>query len=423
MLKIFFAVPKKLAKHLKIKIFILFYYWAALWEYWLSPKGWRGGVASRLQELPATAARQAAAEPPRIALFVGFTEYLTLSNRAYLDTLIEAGYAVLYISNCPLRPQARQALGALAWRLFERHNLGRDVGAFRDGVLWLEEQGWLAKIETLIIANDSMQFLPGNYARSLVEELNAFESSHDVGLFSHISQSHDTHYQSYFQALKKSIFQSPEFLRFWHKYLPLSHRGHCIFAGEIALSSHVYRRFMQVRVLYSSSALHGALEKLLNEGRGLSGQAVLRLMPSPARTVQRRKVGYSLDQILGQGDVVEPLPSWKLFCLADVIENNNPSHVAAFLYPLYLQCPLVKQDLCVAGSFTIAQAISLFREALLNSVGAGDTSIDVEAHVKEYADVLYAKGTPLSYINKPRESALKGITGGFVYSATYDGNL
>ena len=29
----------------------------------------------------------------------------------------------------------------------------------------------------------------------------------------------------------------------------------------------------------------------------------------------------------------------------------------------------------------------------------------------------------MSYIDRPLESALKGITGGFVYAATYDGNL
>lgn len=423
MLKIFFAVPKKLAKHLKIKLFILGFYWAALWEYWISPKGWRGGLAARLKEWPTLASQQGADEPCRIALFVGFAENLTLSNQAYLKTLICAGYDILYISNCPLRPEAREALAALAWRLFERHNMGRDVGAFRDGVLWLKEQGYLDRIETLIIANDSMQFLPGKYAQTLVNELNAFESSHDVGLFSHISQSHDSHYQSYFQALKRPIFQSPQFAQFWQRYLPISHRGHCIFKGEIALSANVYRNFKNVRVLYTSNALHGALEKLLSEGHGLSAQDILRLMPSPARTVQRRKVGYSLDQILSKGDVDGPLASWMLFCLAEVIENNNPSHVAAFLYPLYLECPLVKQDLCVAGSFTIAQAISLFREALEISAANSVPAIDVQAHVKEYADVLYAKGTPLSYINKPRESALKGITGGFVYSATYDGNL
>jgi hypothetical protein len=423
MLKTFIAASKKLIKRLKRKLFEINIYLGAVGEYWTSSRGWRGGLESRLQEWPTKVALEAPSEPHKIALFVGFSEDLTLSNRAYLQTLISAGYAVMYISNCPLQPSGRDGLAALVWRLFERHNMGRDVGAFRDGVLWLEEQGWLAKIKTLIIANDSMQFLPGRYAQSLINELHAFESSDDDGLFSHISQIHYTHFQSYFQALKPAIFRSSLFLGFWHDYVPLSHRGHCIFNGEIALSINVYRRFKNVRVLYTSNALLGVLEKLLAEGRGISGQTALRLMPSLARTVQRGHAGYSLNQVLDKGENKEPLVGWVLFCLAEVIENNNPSHVAAFLYPLYLNCPLVKQDLCVAGSFSLAQAISLYEEALLDSAANSEQVIDVEAFAKEYAKVLYAKGTPMSFVNKPRESALKGITGGFVYGATYDGNF
>lgn len=423
MLKTFISGSKKLTKKFKHKLFAINIYLSALAEYCVSSKGWRGGLASRLQEWPTKVAQEAANGPSKIALFVGFADNLTLSNRAYLQTLISAGYAVMYISNCPLRPSGREALAALVWRLFERHNLGRDVGAFRDGVLWLEEQGWLARIDTLIIANDSMQFLPGRYAQSLIDELHAFESSDDDGLFSHISQAHYTHFQSYFQVLKPAIFRSSLFLGFWHDYIPLSHRGHCIFNGEIALSVNVYQRFRNVRVLYTSNRLLGVLEKRLADGRGLSGQEALRLLPSVARTMQRGQAGYCLYQILERGDRDEPLVGWVLYCLAEVIENNNPSHVAAFLYPFYLHCPLVKQDLCVAGSFSLAQAISLYKEALEDSSANGEEVIDAEAYANEYARVLYAKGTPMSFVNKPRESALKGITGGFVYAATYDGNF
>jgi hypothetical protein len=417
------SIPKKIWKYIKTKIFILYYFVGALFEYWFSAWGRRGGLEARLHELPARHDRQTANQPTRLAVFVGFASRLTLSNEAYIKALNKAGFAIVYLSNCPLNAAARDGLGSLVWRLFERRNLGRDVGAYRDGVLWLEQQGLLSSCEMLLIANDSMQFLPGGYADDLVQQLKDFEASTDVGLFSHISQAPATHYQSYFQVLKRPIFGSPRFFNFWHRYLPLSHRGHCIYQGEIALSAQVYRQFPNVRVLYTSDALQAALETYQSQHGDIPAEQVLRLMPSPARTVQRRKVGYCLDQILQKGAANEALDRWQLYCVSDIIENNNPSHTAAFLYPFYLHCPLVKQDLCVAGSFTIAQAISLFREALKASAKISEEHIDIEAHVQEYGDVLYAKGTPLSYINKPQESALKGITGGFVYSATYDGNL
>ncbi|MEB3200503.1 MAG: rhamnan synthesis F family protein [Synechococcaceae cyanobacterium] len=417
-----FAFPKRLIKYLKIKVFILIIYITSVLEVIFSPWGLRGGLESRLRPLPAE--QPGCGEQPRkLAVFVAYSPRLTLSTRAYIETLAKAGFAILYICNCAIEPASREALRPLVWRLYERRNLGRDVGAFRDGVLLLEKLGLLRDCQMLAIANDSMQFLPGANAESLVKALQEFESSDDEGLFSHISHTHATHYQSYFQVIKNPIIRSPQFLRFWREYWPLSHRGHCIYEGEIALSTKVYRHFSKVRVLYTSEALQSALSAAFAERGGVPADEILRLLPSPARTVQRRKVGYALDQILRMGDARQSLTPWQLYCVADLIENSNPSHVAAFLYPIYLQCPLVKQDLCVGGTFSIAQCIALFREALEHSARHSDEAIDIDAHVEEFSDVIYAKGTPMSYSNKPRESALKGITGGFVFSATYDGNL
>lgn len=417
------AFPKRLWKHFKIKAFILIIYLTSLLEYWLAPWGVRGGLRSRLHPLPGASQPGCAERPRKLAIFVAYTPQLTLSTKAYLSTLGKAGFAILYLCNCAIEAAAREALAPLVWRLYERRNLGRDVGAFRDGVLLLEQQGLLQDCGQLIIANDSMQFLPGANADALVAALRAFETSDDDGLFSHISHAYATHYQSYFQVIKNPIISSPQFLHFWREYWPLSHRGHCIFEGEIALSTKVYRHFKKLKVLYTSEALQAALVAAYGEPGGVPAEEILRLLPSPARTVQRRKVGYALDQILRMGDARQTLSSWQLYCLADLIENSNPSHVAAFLYPIYLQCPLIKQDLCVGGTFSIAQCIALFREALEQSARGSEEAIDIDAHVDEFSDVIYAKGTPMSYSEKPREAALKGITGGFVFSATYDGNL
>jgi hypothetical protein len=415
--------PKRIWRRLRVKISTTSIYLSAWLEYLLSAKVRRGGVMKRLREIPAMASRSQVEPPSRIALFVAYTPVLTLSNKAYLKTLNKAGFSVIYISNCKLDANAASAIGALSWRLFERYNLGRDIGGFRDGVLLLERYGLLNTCHTLLIANDSMQFLPGANADSLVQALQRFDAGQSDGLFSHVSQAFGTHYQSYFQVVGQAILRSPEFIQFWRDYRPLSHRGHCIFNGEIALSTNVYRRFKRVDVLYTSETLQRALKQAYKDAPGVPASEIMRLVPSPARTVQRRKTGYSLEQLLRRADKGETVAFWELDWLADLIEANNPSHVAAFLFPIYLGCPLVKQDLCMAGSFTIAQAISLFREALERSAVGSDEPINIDAHVQEYADMLYRRGTPMSYIDRPLESALKGITGGFVYAATYDGNL
>jgi hypothetical protein len=415
--------PKHLWRRLKVKFFAIYIYLTALLDYWLSPWGLRGGIASRLREFPAGANQNLEARPRKIALFVAFSPRLTLSNEAYVKTLNKAGYAVIYMSNCTLDDSARTAISQIAWRLFERRNLGRDVGAFRDGVLLLEQDGLLNGCDSLLIANDSMQFIPGANAESLVRALQRFDEQQSDGLFSHISHTFGTHYQSYFQVLGKPIIRSAEFLKFWQNYCPLSHRGHCIFNGEIELSTKVYRRFNRVDVLYTSEHLLESLKHFFRSKGGVPASEIMRLLPSPSRTVQRRKTGYCLEQLLRKADRGETLSFWELDWVADLIESNNPSHLAAFLYPIYLGCPLVKQDLCMAGTYTIAQAILLFREALERSSQDSDDSIDVDAHVQEFSDVLYMRGTPMSYIKRPHISALKGITGGFVYATTYDGNL
>ena len=418
--------PLGLWKKIKIKIFILTDYLHALVDYWLGPHGLRCAPERRFRMLSgdpgaeATMAgrRYGAAEatPELIALFIAYSRRLTLSNRAYIEALKDAGFAVVYINNETTDPDAAVSLQSLCWRVYDHQNIGRDFGGFRDGVLLLHQQGHLDRCRVLCIANDSMQFIPGRNAEALIAALNAFVASEKQALFSHISHQIQTHYQSYFQVLKPGIFRSKAFLQFWRDYTPLSHRGHCIYNGEIALSQKVYRRFPAVDTLYTSDKLHEALESHFRSEGGVPAEEVFRLMPSPARTSQRRKIGYSLQQLMLQSDQHEKLTGAQLYSIADLIENGNPSHIAAFLYPFYLHCPFVKHDLCTAGSYTMAQAISLFREVVKQSLG----SEDVESYVEEFRDLMYCRGVPLSYNNRLREAAIKGITGTFVYPSTYE---
>lgn len=418
--------PLGLWKKIKIKIFILTDYVQALIDYLLGPYGLRCPPERRFQPLSwdpragnavaSSPSGTAADTPDRIAVFIAYSRRLTLSNRAYIEALNEAGFSVLYINNERTDPEAATALQAICWRAYDHQNIGRDFGGFRDGVLLLHNEGHLDRCKVLCIANDSMQFIPGRNAQALIAALNAFVVSEKQALFSHISHQIQTHYQSYFQVLKPDIFRSRPFLQFWTNYKPLSHRGHCIYNGEIALSQEVYRRFPAVDTLYTSDKLQEALENHFRGESGVPAEEVLRLMPSPARTSQRRKIGYSLQQLMLQSDQHEKLTGAQLYSVADLIENGNPSHIAAFLYPFYLHCPFVKHDLCTAGSYTMAQAISLFREAVRQSVAAGD----IEPYVEEFRDLMYRRGVPLSYNNRLREAAIKGITGTFVYPSTYE---
>jgi hypothetical protein len=422
--------PLGLWKKVKVKLFILIDYLQALIDHWFGPDGRRSTPQQRLQPITNTGEgeesasfraqrHKGASTPERIAIFIAYSKRLTHSNRAYLEALNKAGFSIVYINNGLTDPAAAASIQHLCWRAFDRRNIGRDFGGFRDGVLLLQDEGHLDRCQLLCIANDSMQFIPGRNAETFVAALTAFADSEKLALFSHISHQIQTHYQSYFQVLKPPIFRSRHFLSFWRNYLPLSHRGHCIYNGEIALSQQVYRRFPSVDTLYTSDKLLEALEQRFSDEGGVPAEKVFRLMPSPARTSQRRKVGYSLQQLMLQSDQHELLTGAQLYSVPDLIENGNPSHIAAFLYPFYLDCPFVKHDLCTAGSYTMAQAISLFREVVTESMGAGNGEA-IKALVDEFRDLIYSRGVPLSYNNRLREAAIKGITGTFIYPSTYE---
>jgi hypothetical protein len=100
--------------------------------------------------------------------------------------------------------------------------------------------------------------------------------------------------------------------------------------------------------------------------------------------------------------------------LSELIELSNPSHVAAFLFPIYLKCPLIKHDICFAGSYSVGKALLLFNEVLCN---AGLEAAERNIRNQEFRRLIQMKGIPSDYSYKPVERALKGVTDGFKYTA------
>ena len=101
------------------------------------------------------------------------------------------------------------------------------------------------------------------------------------------------------------------------------------------------------------------------------------------------------------------------------IENNNPSHVAGFLYPLFLKCPFIKKDLTPQGSFGMGQALVLYQKCLSNSM---DLSNQIEKELfnilsEEYRLLILSKGNPTSFRNNYFGGIKVGINRGFQYDS------
>jgi len=395
--------------------------------YLVSAEGLRSSPGKRLNRLQLKQARadfepQTQKSDSPICLFAAYADDLTASTFEYLALFNRLGFKIVYINNAPTSRKTLELLSPLVWMAFDRPNQGQDLGAYKDGILWLEENGFFNECSALAIVNDSMQFIPGKFAKNLTERISEFLCSGSPALFSHVSQQTLPHYQSFFQVLKPEVFLSKPFLSFWKQYIPYSHRFHCIYKGEIKISQKVYNKLSGAQTLYTSEALHHRLLEAYNNSEGVVAEDLIYLMPSPYRTLIKKIPNPALNQLLGARESRKSFMRSELTCISDLIENSNPTHVAAFLYPYYLFCPLLKRDLCFAGSFTIAQAINLYRDMLSISLAEGE-GVDhlINNLVAEFEEYLYKKGVPLGYANRRALAITKGLGSGFVYSGTYSG--
>lgn len=358
--------------------------------------------------------RASIAEALNLCIFVIYSSKRSLSTLSYLQAIKDAGFTILAINNAKGSKDLIDHLKPLCWRIYERQNIGRDIGAFKDGIMQMQTEGLLEKCHFLCLANDSMQFIPGVNGQDFTARISKFIKEDSGALFSHQSHQMVRHYQSYFQILDNRIITSDRFNRFWRRYRPLSHREHCIHRGELELSQSVYNNLDRVQVLYTPESLLSSLKSTKSD-LGTTAANILGAMPSITRTQQQnRTVNYALEQLTAAAQKNVGLDVLCEHYLCELIEQSNPSHVAAFLYPFFLKCPLIKHDLCFAGSFSIGKAISLFQEALsLSQVSTGER----ETRTDEFRQIVNSKGIPSDYQKKPISRALKGVVNGFEYTA------
>ena len=348
-----------------------------------------------------------------ICVFVAYASEATLSTLSYIQALRDAGFAILVINNSVTSKEFLELLKPLCWRVYNRRNIGRDIGAFKDGVMYLFAQGILQQCRFLCLANDSMQFVPGINGADFTAQIKQFINTETGALFTHESHQIVKHYQSFFQLLDSAIVNSPGFHQFWNTYRPLSNREHCIHKGELALSQSVYNQIKEVRVLYTVESMFASLRRA-NGKSAPRVDEILGIMPSQSRTQQGKRSIYPLAQLTDAALGRKSLDPLLEHYLSELIELSNPSHVAAFLFPIYLKCPLIKHDICFAGSYSVGKALLLFNEVMCN---AGLEAAERNIRNQEFRRLIQMKGIPSDYSYKPVERALKGVTDGFKYTA------
>ena len=150
-----------------------------------------------------------------------------------IDSLIASNYSVLVVMNqSNLSSQWIAALSRKPIEILTRPNCGRDFGAYKIGFIYAEKNGYLARTNHLLFANDSVLYG--------LESLNFVKSMLKVDRPWHamfVNYQFHTHAQSFFQVFTKEIFQEKAFSKFWHDYYPSELRHHAINYGEVGLSA------------------------------------------------------------------------------------------------------------------------------------------------------------------------------------------
>jgi len=115
--------------------------------------------------------------------------------------------------------------------LLHRKNIGKDFGAYREAIQYLQKGNHLVDCKKLLIANDSVYYHPNstNFLKNCLSS-----SEFWVSMFN--SEEIKLHAQSFFELFDETIFKSKPFLNFWESYGNPEQRRKLIKNGELGLS-------------------------------------------------------------------------------------------------------------------------------------------------------------------------------------------
>ncbi len=332
----------------------------------------------------------------RIAFFVGYhkSSFVPLSNIEYLKTLKSAGFRVFYIHNGKLESSSIDKLSEICEKIVCRPNLGSDCGAWKDAFLFFKNQGILDDVEWILFCNDSNYCLGGDKSERFAQKLSNILLTADRDLVC-LNKNYELwqHYQSFFLCVRRTIFNSRSFYRFWKNYIPLSHRYYAINHCEVKLTRRVLSKYNAL-VMYDASTLY---QEFLSRD-GINSISFLSFLPKNAM--------YLSECVEG-----ENIYEFELQKILSVLGTHNPSHSFGILFVEYLDSPFIKKDLGRQGVFSLSQIQSLLTRNLeYNGNGL---------LLKEIMEGYISAGLNTSYIMYPRKAYRSGIVS--LYGAKFDG--
>ncbi|MFL0604725.1 rhamnan synthesis F family protein [Cylindrospermopsis raciborskii] len=225
--------------------------------------------------------------------------------------------------------------------LIIRRNIGRDFGAWKDGIAFLNKQSLFSSCSQLYLINDSVVLLGDNLKSTRFQSQFIDDTKTDmIGLTESWQIAY--HLQSYFLKFNKTVLQSKLFLKYWHDYPIINSRLFSIEKGEIGLSQLLLNNGYQLKSVYPIMELVAKenIESFFISLSGIPNQCLIELIP----------------QLFNEFFQVN-------------FHEMNPSHR---LWPLLLVagCPVLKRDLIQKNTenlISMHYCMCIFTKCIKNS--------------------------------------------------------
>jgi lipopolysaccharide biosynthesis protein len=161
----------------------------------------------------------------------------------YLQALRDAGFAIVFVSNCPdLAMASLQRVLSLSALVLLRANVGYDFGAFKDGI---GELGELSRFQQVVLANDSVY----GPLFDLREVLARCDAGADVWGMTD-SRDGGYHLQSYFLLFRDRALADPGLKTFFGSVRPVQSKDWVIRRYEIGLTQAMRRAGLRCAALF-----------------------------------------------------------------------------------------------------------------------------------------------------------------------------
>lgn len=304
---------------------------------------------------------------PRIALFLIF-QPRGVSPAVLLTCahLMAKGYAPLVISNTPLTDADMAALCDRAWKVIVRPNYGYDFGGYRDGILWLQDQG--AEVDRLVILNDSIWF-PVWPDETMLDRLEGLACDmagtviHPAQRRRRLSRRRPAFLESYFYLINRPVLAGPAFRRFWRDYRVSSIKFNAVYRGERSFSGAMEKAGHSVGWVFDRDRLIAALQQ--QDDAFLRKTMLYGAYTDPEFEAERDRL------------IDDPAPSgaWRAAALAHIARVlRRRSTYASFPYASFhlMGVPFVKKSRLLFFGKTYGTVQIRMRTQLLRAIDAGD---------------------------------------------------